>query len=124
MPEPASRSVAESLAARLPFYYGWVVVGCTMSAAFVRAGGAVAILTVFVTPMSESLGWSRLAFSGAVSLGGILAAISAPSIGVMVDRYGAGRILWYRRLFWASRPWACRGSVRCSGFMRSIALPA
>lgn len=64
-----------------------------MSAAFVRAGGAVAILTVFVTPMSESLGWSRLAFSGAVSLGGILAAISAPSIGVMVDRYGAGRIL-------------------------------
>ena len=94
MPEPASRSVAESLAARLPFYYGWVVVGCTMSAAFVRAGGAVAILTVFVTPMSESLGWSRLAFSGAVSLGGILAAISAPFIGVMADRYGAGRILW------------------------------
>ncbi len=94
MPPPVTRSVAERLAARLPFFYGWVVVGCAMSAGFVRAGGAVAILTVFVTPMSESLGWSRLEFSGAVSLGGILAAISAPSLGVMTDRHGSGRVLW------------------------------
>jgi len=93
MPRPVTRSIAKSLAARLPFYYGWVVVGCAMSAGFVRAGGAVAILTVFVAPMSEALGWSRTEFSGAVSLGGILAAISAPTIGVMADRHGAGRIL-------------------------------
>ncbi len=94
MPPPLNRSVAESLAARLPFFYGWVVAGCAMSAAYVRSGGAVATLTVFVTPMSESLGWSRMEFSDAVSLGGILAAFSAPTIGVMTDRYGSGRILW------------------------------
>jgi MFS family permease len=94
MPKPATRNIAESLAARLPFFYGWVVLGCAMSAAFARTGGAVAVLTVFVTPMSEALGWSRLAFSGAVSLGGVLAALSAPTIGVLTDRYGSGRILW------------------------------
>ncbi len=85
--------VAYNLSRRLPFYYGWVIVGCAGCSAFVRQGAAVATLSVFVTPMSFEFGWSRAEFSGAVSLGGLLAALTAPAIGVLSDRRGSGMIL-------------------------------
>src|SRR6185312_7805972 len=66
------------LAARLPFFYGWVVLGVLCFAGFARQGPAVATLSVFVTPLTRDFGWSRTALSGAVSLGGVLAAIVSP----------------------------------------------
>jgi OFA family oxalate/formate antiporter-like MFS transporter len=84
---------AYNLSRRLPFFYGWVIVGCAGCAAFVRQGAAVATLSVFVTPMSDEFGWSRAEFSGAVSLGGLLAALTSPSIGVLADRRGSSVIL-------------------------------
>jgi MFS transporter, OFA family, oxalate/formate antiporter len=84
---------AHFLAGRLPFYYGWVIVGCAMCGAYVKQGGAVGTLSVFVSPMTEELGWSRTEISGAVSLGGILAALSAPMVGTLADRRGSGFIL-------------------------------
>ena len=53
----------------------------------------VAVLSVFVVPMTEELGWSRGLFSGAVSLGGLCAVVVSPFIGRWVDRYGAGTLL-------------------------------
>lgn len=85
--------IARALSDRLPFYYGWVIVGCAMCGAYVKQGGAVATLSVFVAPMSLELGWSRTEMSGAVSLGGILAALTAPMIGSMADKRGSGFIL-------------------------------
>ena len=84
---------AYNLSRQLPFFYGWVIVGCAGCAAFVRQGAAVATLSVFVTPMTDEFGWSRAEFSGAVSLGGLLAALTAPAIGVLADRRGSGMIL-------------------------------
>ena len=80
---------------RLPFFYGWVILGCVCCAGLSRQGGAVATLSVFVAPMTEEFGWSRTAMSGAVSLGGILAAILAPWIGRLLDREGARRVLCF-----------------------------
>lgn len=77
---------------RVPFFYGWVIVGCAVLAAFARQGSAVATLSVFINPMTQEFGWSRTAISGAVSLGGVLAALSAPFIGPLVDRRG-GRVV-------------------------------
>src|SRR5882757_3914632 len=74
---------------RLPFFYGWVILGCTCCAGLSRQGGAVATLSVFVAPMTNEFGWSRTAISGAVSLGGLLAAVAAPSLGRLLDREGA-----------------------------------
>jgi MFS transporter, OFA family, oxalate/formate antiporter len=88
-----STRTAHYLSRRLPFFYGWVIVGCAGCGAFVRQGAAVATLSVFVTPMSDEFGWSRAEFSGAVSLGGLLAALTAPAIGVLADRRGSGMIL-------------------------------
>ncbi len=81
------------LAASTPFFYGWVIVACAMCANFARQGSAVATLSIFAVPMSDEFGWSRTAFSGAVSLGGVLGAIISPKVGVIVDRQGAGRVL-------------------------------
>ena len=81
------------LAERLPFFYGWVILVCVSCAGFSRQGGAVATLSVFVTPMTGEFGWSRTALSGAVSLGGLLAALTAPALGRRLDRDGSRRIL-------------------------------
>jgi sugar phosphate permease len=77
------------LSGRLPFFYGWVILGCLCCAGFSRQGPAVATLSIFVEPLTREFGWSRAALSGAVSLGGVLAALASPLIGPLVDRYGS-----------------------------------
>src|SRR5262245_915428 len=81
------------LVPRLPFFYGWVVLACICLAGFARQGPAVAVLSVFVVPMTQAFGWSRTEMSGAVSLGGVLAAFVSPLLGPMLDRRGARLIL-------------------------------
>ena len=54
---------------------------------------ASAVLAVFVVPMTAEFGWSRGVFSGALSLGGLLAVVISPMIGRWIDRYGAGTVL-------------------------------
>jgi len=76
------------LSGRLPFFYGWVVLACLCCAGFARQGPAVATLSIFVEPLTREFGWSRTALSGAVSLGGVLAAVSSPLIGPLLDRHG------------------------------------
>ena len=58
-----------------------------------RVGPAVATLSVFIGPMTTEFGWSRTEISGAVSLGGILAAITSPMLGTFLDRKGPRTIL-------------------------------
>jgi sugar phosphate permease len=84
---------ATPLIARLPFFYGWIVLACVCCAAFARQGPAVATLSIFVEPMTSGFGWSRAALSGAVSLGGVMAAVLSPLIGPMLDRRGARMML-------------------------------
>ncbi len=80
---------ARALFARLPFFYGWVILACVCCAGFARQGPAVATLSMFVTPMTGDFGWSRAAISGAVSIGGVMAAVLSPLIGPLLDRRGA-----------------------------------
>jgi sugar phosphate permease len=91
----AAPRLPSALAARTPFFYGWVVLGCLCCAGFARQGPAVSTLSVFVEPLTQDFGWSRTALSGAVSLGGILAAIISPKIGVFLDRAGSRLVLCY-----------------------------
>jgi MFS family permease len=70
-----------------------VILGCLCCVGFARQGPAVATLSIFVEPLTREFGWSRTALSGAVSLGGVLAAISSPVIGPLLDRRGARAIL-------------------------------
>ena len=87
--------VPQFVAARTPFYYGWVILACICCVSFARQGAAVATLSIFIGPMTDELGWSRTAISGAVSLSGILAAVSSPMLGPLVDRHGARTLLMW-----------------------------
>src|SRR5438874_3244701 len=89
VPPPLPRLIA----ARLPVFYGWVVLACLCCAGFARQGPAVATLSIFVEPLTREFGWSRTALSGAVSLGGVLAAVAAPLIGPLLDRRGSRLVL-------------------------------
>jgi OFA family oxalate/formate antiporter-like MFS transporter len=82
-------ALSRLLSGRVPFFYGWVILGCLCCAGFSRQGPAVATLSIFVEPLTREFGWSRAALSGAVSLGGVLAALTSPLIGPLVDRYGS-----------------------------------
>lgn len=88
-----SRRLARDLARRLPFFYGWAVLGCALCSNVARQGAAVATLSMFVVPMTLEFGWSRTGISGAVSLGSLLGALSAPFIGPLFDRHGSRALL-------------------------------
>ena len=92
-PPPNAPALPRALAARLPFYYGWIVLACLCCAGFARQGPAVATLSIFVEPLTREFGWSRTALSGAVSLGGLLAALVSPLIGPLLDRRGSRLVL-------------------------------
>jgi sugar phosphate permease len=87
------RRLVEALAARLPFYYGWVILACVCAAGFSRTGSAVATLSIFIAPMTREFGWSHTEISAAVSLGGVLGALVSPALGVFLDRNGARAVL-------------------------------
>jgi OFA family oxalate/formate antiporter-like MFS transporter len=90
---PVGQALPRALAGKLPFYYGWVVLGCLCCAGFARQGPAVATLSIFVEPLTREFGWSRTALSGAVSLGGLMAAMVSPMIGPVLDRRGSRLVL-------------------------------
>src|SRR5262245_25784221 len=74
-------------AARLPFFYGWVIVGV----AFVTMGLSVNARTafsLFLPPLIEEFGWSRGLTAGAFSFGFLVSALMSPFLGRWVDRHG------------------------------------
>ena len=87
-------SVRARLAGRLPVYYGWVVFAVTNLTSFgARPVASVAVLSVFLVPMTEEFGWSRGLFSVPVSLGAVFGVVMSPFAGRLIDRYGSGVIL-------------------------------
>ena len=78
---------------RLPFFYGWAVVGGAMCSNAVRQAASVTTLSIFIVPMAGEFGWSRTGISGAVSVGALLGALSAPFIGPLFDRHGSRALL-------------------------------
>ena len=53
----------------------------------------MATFSIFIEPLTRDFGWSRTAISGAVSLGGVLAALVSPLIGPLLDRHGSRLVL-------------------------------
>jgi MFS family permease len=73
--------------ARLPFYYGWVVV----AVAFVTMAIAVNSRTAFsllFPPLLDEFDWPRGVTAGAFSTGFLVSTLYAPLIGYLMDRWG------------------------------------
>jgi MFS family permease len=72
---------------RLPFFYGWVVVGV----AFVTMGVGVNARTAYsllFPPILDEFGWERGLTAGAFSVGFLVAAVFTPWMGRLMDRRG------------------------------------
>lgn len=73
--------------ARLPFFYGWVII----AVAFVTMAIAVTARTAFsllVAPLINEFGWDRGLVAGAFSFGFLVSAILSPFIGKLMDARG------------------------------------
>ena len=77
---------------RLPFYYGWLLVGI----AFVTMAITVSARTAFsllLPPLLAEFGWDRGLTAGAFSFGFLLSALLSPLSGKLMDRRGPRVVL-------------------------------
>ena len=91
MPAPVASlgpapSVISSLVRRLPFYYGWTVVGAGFMTMFVSNGTAFWALQVFVGPMQEDTGWARAGIMGALTVRWIVGGVGGLLLGFVLDK--------------------------------------
>jgi MFS family permease len=72
---------------RLPFFYGWVIVGI----AFVTMAIGVTSRTAFsllLPPLLDEFSWNRGVVAGAFSFGFLVSAVLSPIVGRLMDRRG------------------------------------
>jgi MFS family permease len=74
-------------------FYGWVLVAVAFVAGAFSTGPVIWGVSVFVTPMSDELGWSRTSFFFAMTIRSIIAGVTAPFIGPLQDTKQGPRIL-------------------------------
>ena len=80
-------------------YFGWRMVGVVSAVRVIGGGLHQYGFTVFFLPITRDLGLSRAAMSLAFSLSRAAAAIEAPLVGYLVDRFGPRPILATAALF-------------------------
>lgn len=79
--------------ARLPFFYGWVIVAVAVLMGLMSAALNWVALGVFALPMQEELGWSRTALFSALTVRSYLSAALSPFIGRYFDSPHGARII-------------------------------
>ena len=77
----------ERLARRLPFFYGWVVVGIVFVTMAICVNARTAFSLLF-PPILDEFGWERGVTAGAFSFGFIVSAVLSPLLGRLMDRRG------------------------------------
>jgi MFS family permease len=77
----------ESEAMRLPFFYGWLVVGVAFVTMAVGVNARTAFSLLF-PPILDEFGWERGVTAGAFSFGFLVSAALSPSLGRLMDRRG------------------------------------
>lgn len=81
------------LAARLPWFYGWVIVAVGAVGLLASGPGQSAVIAVFMDPMLTDLGLSRSAIAGAFTAGNLVAASLIGIVGRLTDRFGGQPVL-------------------------------
>jgi MFS family permease len=77
-----------------PSYYGWRVVLASSLGVMVGFGSLfVFTFSIFMKPLGAEFGWSREAVAGGFGLAAVMVALSSPSLGQALDRYGPRRII-------------------------------
>jgi len=82
-----------TLAQRLPFYYGWLMVFVTVIAQGVTGVGQTFGISVFNPSLLESLDISLSALTGTYMVGTLVASLPQFYIGSLMDRFGIRRVM-------------------------------
>jgi OFA family oxalate/formate antiporter-like MFS transporter len=88
MTSPTGPPIRKHFAAKLPIFYGWLMVPVAVVATAVTGVGQTYGISVFNPSLLDSLGISLTALSGAYLVGTLLASLPQPLIGALMDRLG------------------------------------
>ena len=81
-----------SIPALWPFkriFYGWGIVGVSVLVSFAQVPMYGPVLSVFVNPIHEDMGWSHFEISAAFTAGSLFGSLLSSIVGGQLDRYGA-----------------------------------
>jgi len=81
------------LSARLPFYYGWVMLPVAILTQAVTIPGQTLGVSIFNPSIQGALGISVSQLTGAYMIGTLVAAVPQPYIGSLMDRFGIRRVM-------------------------------
>ena len=70
-------------------FYGWAIVGTSVVVTFAQVPMYGPVLSVFVTPIEQELGWARWETAMAFTIGSLGGSIGSALVGHLLDRYGA-----------------------------------
>jgi MFS family permease len=77
---------------RLPFFYGWIIVGVTFVTMAIGVNARTAF-SLFFPPIIDEFGWERGVTAGAFSFGFVVSAAVSPLIGRLMDRAGPRAVM-------------------------------
>ncbi len=83
------------LSARLPVYYGWVMLPVAILAQAATTPGQTLGVSIFNPSFQDFLGVSVSQLTGAYMIGTLIAAVPQPYIGGLMDRFGIRRVMTF-----------------------------
>ena len=70
-------------------FYGWGIVATSVVVTFAQVPMYGPVLSVFVTPIEQELGWARWETAMAFTIGSLGGSVGSALVGHLLDRYGA-----------------------------------
>lgn len=84
----------------MKIFYGWRMTAAACGIQFLLAALLIQSFGLYIATLSDDLGWSKTALSGAAALQSVEAAIIGPLLGWVVDRFGPqSMIRWGMLIF-------------------------
>src|SRR6202166_5156321 len=77
---------------RLPFFYGWIIVGVPFVTMAIGVNARTAF-SLFFPPIIDEFGWERGVTAGAFSFGFVVSGAVSPLIGRLMDRAGPRAVM-------------------------------
>ena len=87
MSDPNTPSRTVSPLARLPVYYGWIVVAVAFVTMAIGVNTRTSFSLLFPAILAE-FGWERGVTAGAFSIGFVASMLISPFVGALMDRFG------------------------------------
>jgi len=80
---------------RRRFFYGWYLVAASVAANTIFSAAFFQGFGVLIIPIERTFGWDRWVISAAMSLRQLLSSILSPSVGLLLDRFSARKLIFW-----------------------------